>query len=348
MSTALSWTPRVIYPDAMTPEENASPSEPIDTNKPTDAWTLSEFYERYLRARRERRVSPGTIEQDNNAMNHWRRLTDDPPMKDINEDMLDDFVDAMMMLPGQAGEISPNTVCKVCRHLRRIMGMAGPRNGPRRRRAAQVLQVVPYLESPPDKESVPRPVTPGEFAQLLAACERMPAIDGIPALIPPAEYWRTLLIAAWTCGARIGTLLGMRWAHRRKQDDIQAFTPHWFTTPASVNKLGRVLNVYLPDRVVAVAEQWRTQGETAVFPWKCTRSSFDKHRRRLFRNAGLLEKRVGFHSLRKSLATWLMEQDSLDMAGFVLGHRLKTVTAKHYPMMRRKAARLVEQVPIPG
>jgi len=315
--------------------------------------TLPDFYAAYVLPIVRRLSSPKTIEQDRNALRRWAELTPNPALDAIDDALAADFVDALAARTTRRGTIiSPNTVRKTCTHLQLILDCAGPKTR-RRRRTAQLLDAarVPYFERPPESHEEPSDIyTLDEIGLWLDACSTARRSMSLPWFnaARSARWWRALVIFAYNTGLRIETTMGATW----DMIDRDPGRPGWMIVPAAIAKGQRGGRYYVNRAARAAIESLGTKGADGgqgnLFPWRgWPRSATWLHAsRRNIQSRSQLPpaRRIGFHGLRKALATWLAARNPM-VASIVLGHR-GGVTQRHYvdPVI---VAELLEQVPQP-
>lgn len=315
---------------------------------PVPSLSLSQFYDAWVlpRYRLPRGASPQTITQDRETLRLWEAYTGDPPLVEITDATCESFVLALgarttrPKLPGQGRPLSPNTVRKHCTHLQLMLDLAGPRTRTHRKTAC-LIDEPPYLERPPARPKPPRDaLTLCEISAWLAACRTTPRCR-CTGSVPTGRWHRALILVAYNTGLRLGTLLKLRW------EWIGAHYPDWITVPPEAAKHAAGGDFYC--NAAARAALWSIQAtRPLVFPWLGVEDSttwLHASRRRIQAAAGLPPaRRLGWHALRKALATWLAQRNPL-VASKVLGHR-GGMTADHYvhPDVVRE---LLEQLPQP-
>lgn len=319
-------TLRVIWPDGR------------DARPPSTAQrvTLSQFYREWFlpRVRVPRGSAPDTLSADRTALRHWVRITGDPPLAAIDDELCAAFVSAMYDRVA-----SPATVRKTCIHLQAILYRAGPRT-PRYRTAAGLLEAVPYLERPAVTAGDPRPgYTPAELSQLLAATAGVKVTSSCPAADQPA-WWRSLLRFVHHTGLRVGTVMRARWSWLDADG--------WLHVPPAgykQHKAGR--RFYLSEAALEAAEGART-GQERMFAWQhweANRGWFYRVWRSISDAALPPARRAGFYGLRRATLSWLAARNPL-VARLVAGHRKLDVLEDHY-IDRRVVVELLEALPRP-
>ncbi len=325
-------------------------TRPADAREVNSGMTLPEFYAAYVLPIVRRLSSPKTIDQDRNALRRWTELTPNPPLESIDDALAADFVDALAARKTRRGPpVSPNTVRKTCTHLQLILDCAGPKTR-RRRRAAELLDAarVPYFERPAERHEEPSDIlTLEEIGLWLEACSLAARTRSLPWFnaARAARWWRALVIFAYNTGLRIETIMGATW----DMLDRDPGRPGWMIVPAAIAKGQRGGRYYVNRAARAAIDGLGTRAAAgALFPWRgWPRSATWLHasRRKIQARSRLpADRRIGFHGLRKALATWLAARNAM-VASIVLGHR-GGVTQRHYvdPAI---IVDLLEQVPQP-
>ncbi len=182
-------------------------------------------------------ASPLTHRAYGETVGHWRRLTDDPPLGEIDGPLLTAFK-AGLRNPahfprrprrrkpgsqrllfetclektaghGRAPTLAAATVNKHLRHLGAILSKAGP-PGPRNRDALGVLDRVPWTRPLRTYHRLPRDVKDDLLDDIYRATgvAEYPRIEGVAA----DNWWKALLVVALTAGFRKGALLALAWS----------------------------------------------------------------------------------------------------------------------------------------
>jgi len=323
------------------PAPIAAPSStvdpPGDTKTLSPTMTLGEFYEAYVEPNvlRPRQIKQRTLDQYQQSLGYWQKLTSDPPLASIDGNACSEFVCRVAKLHGRDGEpISPNTVRKHCVHLQRVIDLAGPK---RRacRMAAELLDSVPYLERPPKREEeVENVFTLDEISAWLEACKHA----AVPQLgVEPALWWRALIIWIYNVGTRIETTLLLEWSMIQGDELV---------VPARIIKGNNGKRFPLNEAALRAAESVRTANKRLFF-WPHGHSWLQENRRRILAKTEIPpERRFGFHAVRKLLGTTLWEDDPA-AAEKMLGHLGRDVTRRHY-VHRKVVRKAIDKVPQPA
>ncbi|MBL8827836.1 MAG: hypothetical protein JNM18_12735, partial [Planctomycetaceae bacterium] len=146
---------------------------------------------------------PRTFEAYKDAVTLWSRLVDEVRLCSIDVITLAKFKSGLM-----AGR-SPATVNKHLGAVNAILTKAGP-PGPRNRDALGILDRVPWVKPLKEIQRAPTPIAFGQIDLLYHAAGQM-KLPGVHGVAAPA-WWRALLVMAYTCALRRGTLLAIRWS----------------------------------------------------------------------------------------------------------------------------------------
>lgn len=337
---------------------------------PSLDWTLTQLYREHVLPKcreagqpNRRPASPKTIEQDWIALRHWQRITGDPPLRRILDDLSAEFVARIMAESGPMGvPLGQNAARKTCLHLQFMLNQAGPPN----RRHPRALALfsdrkrwpvgLPVLPAPPAKEpDDERFFTLDQIAHLIdVARAKGPTLSNFLG-VRGSVYWPNLILWTYNTGLRPETsMLARRTmiAARCPEDFIripaEIFKRHQQRPPFCINRWAR-------EAVEAV----RIEGSDGLFPWGVHSRSGEQRpwpagHSRLFEafreiadKAGLpADQHLAFSGFRKALLTWLAEHHPL-LASIVAGHRGKSVVANHYTHYTAVRSALA-QVPQPG
>lgn len=294
--------------------------------------TLPEFYRAYVHPihRIGRQADPKTILLDEIALKHWERFTRNPPLREISEYDTAEFVGAAMGLPGRHGlPISPNTIRKHCIHLQYVLDRAGPRTRTMRN-AAQLIDQPPGFEKPkPRRRATPMLLSLEDIGKWLKAC--------------PTPWWRSLVVFLYNTGLRIDCVMKLEWP--------MLLGDGWLVIPPEIYKGHEHGGEFYCNQWAREALDGVRGLGTRIFPWDRwpdSSSWLQEQRRRIWRDAGIVQPGNGFHGLRRSLLTWLSGRNDL-VARLVAGHSAgNDMLRGHYVDRKQVVSELLEQVPQPG
>lgn len=302
----------------------------------TAASTLSELFElAYLPIVCDGRLLDAkTIRLYREAVAWWRRLTDDPPLRQITDEVAAAFVKALESQPGRKSErLAIATVRKHAIVIDTLIRFAGPRKRTRvGRHNRELLAAPPWVEIPrPDVQPVVAVWSAAEITALLGAVGSMPS----PRLddLPPGEWWRSLIEVAVYTGLRISQLMGLRY-----EDVWQDGDRTWIAVRAGVSKGRRGKVQFLSPPALAAVERIRS-ARPLIFAhpsWPRNPRYLQVCLKRLASCAGVpAARRFGFHAFRRTHATLLALSCGADGRGWEtaqasLGHASLSTTRDYY------------------
>ena len=264
--------------------------------------TLCRFFEEWYLPQKLFDAKESAKQCYRTALNAWRSLIGDPPVKQITPLMLALFRDARLktrsVITGKT--LSPNGVRTNLRLIQILLDkMGAPGRG--NRDAQGILDRVPWAQPPREEIKIPRTIT----LQQLSACYRAAASMREPRVpgIDPSAWWRAMLIIAWNTGLRRGTLFAMRWS------DVD-WAGHRLVLPAAQMKSRRPMIVHLNSVAIEALHSIKTNREL-IFPWT-PMTSWKRRFSQMFHvlqdKAGIpSSEHFGLHIIRKTLATTLYE-----------------------------------------
>lgn len=179
----------------------------ISFDDPGSGPTLSDLFGEILQVK-QADWDARTVAEYRATLNVWTALMDPVAVSDISEDTIAIFSQRVAARPGRRGPLSRNTIRKHLRHLRCLLRELGPR---RNGRGLGYLAEAPYIKMP---APIRRPIvafTTKQLSALIAAADYFVPGDGATGDVPPAQWWRTLLIVLWNTAWRISTALNLRW-----------------------------------------------------------------------------------------------------------------------------------------
>ncbi len=182
-----------------TGDSDSSPSTPQSQGRKR----LRQIYLHHLLPKLQH-ISDATRESYLTLLNHWERLTGDPPSDEISSAMIFQFRADLQAEPkARDGEKrSSATINKNMRVLHPLISLLMPRD----REHPSALGVIDYIEYPealPEDDPIPRVLTHAELDLLYeyAAAARWPSerYTGIPTEL----WWQTTAVGLRNCGARV-------------------------------------------------------------------------------------------------------------------------------------------------
>lgn len=273
-----------------------------------DAFTR--FYEPELRATGAARE---TVSMYRGALNHWERVTEDPPLASIGNETLADFRDRCL-----AEGLRPPTVNKLWRAIRAVLRRVGPQQY-RNPAGLGLIDRIPHLRQLPEPRAWPRIATLEELDLLYEACSSgtWPECE-----IPAAGWWRAALVLFYNCGLRCRDLFELKTA----DVDLAGRRLRFVARKTGLAQL-------LPLNETAaghLASIWA--GRVPLFPRAGSVRPLRSQWARLQKSAGIAP-RLTFQDLRKTCGSAYFQVPGvggLETSAYVLGHRLPGVTGQYY------------------
>jgi integrase len=289
--------------------------------QPVEGLTLTRFYyEKFVPKFVSGTSCAETAAGYEKAVRHWALTTGDPPLDQIDDDVLGTYRDLLVKCPGPSGKLlSPNSVRSRLVHIETLLRKAGP-EGYRNRGAFGIIPRVPWCKKPRALYREPQVVPDRHIAAAYQAADLMgqPNVAGIP----PGDWWRAWLVVAFNTGLRVGSLVNLEWAHVRCQEGLIVMPPECFKT-------GRGLTLPLLPIVAEHLEQIRGE-RRLVFAWTQSKEQLRNLLHELQDKAGIPRaEHFGMHRVRKTTATKLYAINP-KAAQLVLGHTTMDMTTMHY------------------
>jgi len=277
-------------------------------------FTLYEAYWRFYRPDLMIDRSARTVQAYETSLCYWEQLTDDPPLKSINNQTLDRFKAALV-----AHGLGPVSVNRVLRHLKAIFRRIGPAET-RNPGGLGILYHVPYTRALRQPAKIPRVLTVAQLAAIFDACDvaTWPLSD--KSGLAPEVFWRATLTLAYNLGLARDDLFSLR----AEAVDLNA----GFVTVVR-GKTGRILRLPINASVDKVLRVLMQPGrERLLYQTKSNRQLYRQFHA-IQKAAGIAKPYFGFHDLRRTCATEL-ERLAPGAGTFMLGHSNPAVTWRHY------------------
>jgi integrase len=304
------------------------------TDLPVDprALTLRQAYERWLEpdlfdAAYATRREYGT------ALNHWERLTGDPPIAAIANAHVLALRDGLL-----GSRYAPATVRKTWSHLRAILRRLSPQalGNPQ---GEGILQRVPCVKMPRLRPKLPRVATHAELDRLYVACSAAgwpPARSGQPA----AALWRCFIVLAYNYGLRTRDLWGLWWKDIDFDRGLFRFSA-LKTSKLQGMPLNRVSRAHLAAIVPA-------SGDDRPHVFHPTKSRHQFYREWAKINAAAeMSAPLECRDLRETCCT-AYEEIAPGVGRWILAHSERGVTERHYLNPSRMVAEAVAKLPQPA
>jgi len=170
-----------------------------------------------------------------------------------------------------------------------------------------------------------------------AQSPRMPNVD-------PGRWWKALIAVAYNSALRIDCLMRLEWS-------MLDWDSGWLEVPAEIYKGHEHGGTfYLNTAARKVLEPLKEWGYTRIFPWRSypdSSSWLQEQRRRLWCKAGIDLPGCGFHTLRRTVLTWIAGQNDT-IASIVAGHAAgRNILQGHYVNKEKVVPPMLERVPQP-
>jgi len=306
--------------------------------------SLTAFYDAYVHPihRIAKDADPKTIALDRTALGHWREITGDPPLNEIDEYVTAEFVAGLKTKPGRRGQsMARSTIAKHCIHAQFVLDRAGPRSR-RMRNAARLIDEPPGIEKPRQSNAMRLPLTLEQLQAWIesssnATSPRLPGVD-------PVAWWRALILFGYNTALRIDCMMRLEWS--------MVGEDNWLTVPPEIFKGHEHGGLFFLNQAARDAiKPLRDAGHDRIFPfrnWPSSSSWLQEQRRRQWGRADIDQPGCGFHALRRSSLTWLAGKNEL-VARLVAGHVAGgDMLAGHYVDRKQVVSELLEQLPQPG
>ncbi len=280
-----------------------------DAAHPDRELTLRQAFEKYYVPHLEERRSPRTHVEYTHCVSRWEKHSDNPPVGEIDDDRLKAFQSSCI----EAG-LRPETINTTWTHIRTILRrLSPPVTGNPLGQA--VIDRVPHVYALPIRRKIPRFVKSDELNRLYRACE---SADWPRTIIPPADWWRTLLVVIYNCGPRYSDLMALSQDNFDLHEKILEFKAQK-TGKQHVIPLNRVTLAHL-ERIWSPREKLLPVGSW----YKKIRTEWHE-----LQDLAGIEKHFTFHDLRRTCATVYCKVRA-DLGGTILGHSLNSVTQVSY------------------
>jgi len=292
--------------------------------------TLSEFFWRVYYPNYEARlggqVKHRTVEDVRTTLRHWKCLTNDPPLSEIdgNDELLLRF-----MVQLQRRGLKPVSVKKHVRWVRTILALAG--SGHRHYGAKRILQSLPHVVEPKIARERPRRIPADLLGRLwkAAATATKPCYAGCR----PSDFWRGMILLGANTGLRTGNLRFVA----RARIDREAGTIRLLSgeTKGAVEQLLRLW----PETLAALARL--AHRHPLLFHWpgrfdfaaEVSAGTFYTAWRQLQHRAGVPvgeTKFQGFQGIRRRVLSEVLRYGGREAAQLYGGHASFDTTLGHY------------------
>jgi len=235
------------------------------------------------------------------------------------------------------------TVVKHCRTLQPLLNMTGPidRRNPN---GLGLVERSAWFDPPRlDAAQTLDAFTLDEIAAWLSVCSLSRSPKAEETGVPPAKWWRSLVLFLFNTGLRIGAAMQLRWSW---------IDGHIITVPPAGMKRRKGQTLYANAQAVAALREIRVPDRDLVFAfpnWPRSQNWLQRLREQLLAAAGIpQEHRWGFHGLRGACAMTLTESTGdVSLSQLQLGHTRVSTTINHYQRVKA-AGPALERLPQPG
>lgn len=282
------------------------------------------------------------------SLNNFSRVLklENKPMASLKSEAIDDFKAKRRKERGRNPDslVSPATINKDLRFIKAAL-----------RQAVEwgYLDKAPKIKFEREPEKLATFVPPEHFTAMYEACQAATLPASIPN-VPAVDWWRGVLVFAYTTGWRIAQILAVRW----EDVDLDAATA---VSRAQDNKGKRDTMIDLSPLVVEHLRKLQGSFQEKVFPWDSRRRSlWDEFN--VIQGAAVVRNEAGegkplpkggkngfygFHDLRRGFAT--LNAGKLDLFELqkIMQHRDLSTTRK-YVNMATKMKSVTERLYVPN
>ncbi|WLD10862.1 tyrosine-type recombinase/integrase [Planctellipticum variicoloris] len=272
--------------------------------------TLRQFYDAFY--------DKSDLEEGSKGRAHyeilrWERLTENPPIEDIDNQTVERFRFEML-----EHEYAPSTISSTWTGLRAILRLACPEQlgNPR---GMGVITKCPYMKPVKEVRARPRRVPLNDIGALYLSCEN--ATYPRPGF-PPRDWWRALFVMAYFTGIRKGDLLTLK----RSQIDLRESL---LTFKASKTRKEDTFPLH-ELAVIHLERIWYPERELVFAGMHKLATRFYSHLHDLEERAGIAGKQMfGLHDIRRTAASEV-QRVRPGMGSVFLQHVSTTVTGLYY------------------
>lgn len=325
-----------VHVHLFVPDTDGRPDSPgTDGMELSPTLRLSEFYREYFRPVYLTGVRPATADLYQQSVEHWKRLTDDPPLCEITQQTTARFLAQLMKVISFKSHcpLAPRTVLHHVDRLNAILTACGPASK-EHEEASELLPRPPWIST--RNVHVPQTLPSGDYTtqevgQMLAGATRMHRSRYIEGKMTPATFWTLFVAGSYYIGEHRDEMLSIRLA------DING---DHVNVPAR-KKTGKPNRKLLHPSLLAIVTATRSK-RVFLLPWRDwhadtwrramnSRCQFYARFRQLQRLSGIAEERIklGTRGFRKAHLTALADGSFTD-AQLSANHADLAVTLGHY------------------
>lgn len=341
-----------LYSQPDSEETDETPSEE-QTSKPSAAWTLSRFFERWFLpvVLEAKEADEQTVLIYRDMLRWWRAFTGDPPLKQIDPFTVVTFLEQLRVATyrrGPAGKDRPlarATQAKLLRSLRAVLFRAGYSHDPKRQ-AMELVQQAPHVVIPMVRSKPKACFSLEQAKAIIGAAKTMerPTVLGIET----DAWWRVRIGLFFYTGLRIGTIRQLRWPMFGQRID-----GWWLTVPGEITKTGDSIDVAVHPLLAEALLAIRLPGreEELISPWPHDERWFLAIHARLQLAAGIPQEKVlSPHAWRRTHADQINragQRIGVKLAQEALGHHNESTTTDSYTNLLNEQRRKLPQLWLP-
>lgn len=273
------------------------------------------------------------------ALAHWERITDDPPLKRIDGRLLTGFKRSLSKGGPEARPLSAATVNKHLRHLAALLNKAGP-PGPGNRDALGLIRTVPWTRPLELDRRLPPDIDGDTLDAIYIAAKtaKFPELFGVQ----PVYWWRGLMQTAIMTAYRKSALLSLRWVNIDWQQQTIGL-------PAEADKCHTERRKPVLPGLLKYLQRIRTS-QPLIFPWPHAPRTWYRQWHRNQDAAGLPRtEHITWHNLKAASGSrYSRGGASISALQQHLDHASIT-TSRHYVRVASPEQReAIERMPLPA
>lgn len=314
--------------------------------------TLRTFFESVYAPTYLAGAKPKTFAAYREAIKHWARVHGETLLRSIGVEQLAQFKAALLegrlhnaarqvqrtffeIDAHEAAPLARATVNKHLRALQAMLGKAGP-PGPRNRDALAILPAAPWVKPLREPKRLPRAIRAQDLAAVYQACD---AANWPKLNVYAADWWRALLVTAYTTAFRHHALMTLEW----KNVDLPAAT---IRIEPDGDKCLCARSKPLHRAVVLHLMRIRTNNRQ-VFPWPHSNKTWYRQWHELQNLAEIpAERRFTLHDLKRTAGTIYAATSSPWVVQLMMDHS-NIETSRHYIDPSDQLRLAVDTFPLP-
>lgn len=274
---------------------------------------------------------------ENDFLPVWVDCTGDPPLREIDNELLADFHDALLVRMKRGKRLTSNTILKHLNTAQRLLKYSGPRGDGPKQVNLDIIDRVPWTKPPGRIIRAPKnSYRAREIDDLVAVLKHARMPYECETGVPPADWWIGFVMLAWTTTLRQGHMRDRPWRDFRFDavDDEGAPEPKLVLPPRIGQKGRQELVYFLPDYLTKYLNWLQSKDRTGVFfPWTTTghhRTTLCDEWKRLVSLSTLpAHRRWSLTGIRKGSITEIAGINEA-AARIMAGHTATKMTVDHY------------------